>query len=120
MKKIKAGKELRAVKAELVEGQEGICPLCGIPFNGIEERNIVVDHDHSTGVIRGALHRGCNGVEGKVLCLLKTWGKCRTLEDCIKLLESLKNYWIKHKEPQTEYLYPEVKKKVRRRRRKKA
>lgn len=39
----------------LLEKQRGACALCG----GIMERP-VVDHDHSTGIVRGILCHPCN------------------------------------------------------------
>jgi len=27
----------------------------------------VLDHDHSTGYVRGVLHRGCNALEGQIV-----------------------------------------------------
>ena len=32
----------------------------------MEPKNLCVDHDHSTGYIRGVLCRNCNSMEGKV------------------------------------------------------
>lgn len=101
--------ELSEIKRELIKMQGGKCPICGGSLNGVASRNIVVDHDHKTGVIRGALHRGCNGVEGKVLKFLKTWGKCETLRDMVATLERLCKYWKFHRVPQTKWIHPTYK-----------
>lgn len=37
--------------------QEGKCALCHVEFTG---EDIVVDHCHKTGVVRGLIHRKCN------------------------------------------------------------
>lgn len=37
--------------------QDGRCAICGGPPDG---KALAVDHDHSTGYIRGLLCRGCN------------------------------------------------------------
>jgi len=42
---------------KLLEGQEGRCAICG----GTRRQRLSVDHDHSTGVVRGLLCRLCNG-----------------------------------------------------------
>lgn len=42
--------------------QNGICPICLLGLPNIEERiKIAIDHDHTTGRVRGVLHRRCNG-----------------------------------------------------------
>jgi len=38
------------------------CALCGLEFT--ERSRPVVDHDHSTGLVRGLLHRTCNSFLG--------------------------------------------------------
>jgi len=40
--------------------QDGRCPLCGRSLR----KRIVVDHDHSTGKVRGLLHNRCNSMLG--------------------------------------------------------
>lgn len=47
---------------ELLDRQGGVCGLCGKPAR----TNLVIDHDHKTGAVRGLLHPMCNGVLGKV------------------------------------------------------
>lgn len=105
LRKVKRS-ELVTIKRAIIKEQKGLCPICGKTLLNTTARNMVVDHDHETGVIRGVLHRGCNGVEGKVLRYLNTWGKCKTLSEMIRTLERLVKYWKKHKTPQTEYIYP--------------
>lgn len=39
--------------------QGGACPLCERLFDG-DTRRPVVDHDHTTGVVRGLLCQNCN------------------------------------------------------------
>ncbi len=50
-------KELAAFRA-----MHSTCELRGQPFTA--KNPGVVDHDHSTGEIRGVLHRGCNAMLG--------------------------------------------------------
>jgi hypothetical protein len=97
--------ELPAVKKKLIAQQNGVCPICKKDITRALSSNIIVDHDHSTGIIRAALHRGCNGLEGKVMRLVMTWGKARTITEVIKTLENLISFWKLHKEPQTDLIY---------------
>lgn len=48
--------------AVLLLKQGGVCALCGKPPLGNER--LVVDHDHTTGVVRGLIHGVCNTVIG--------------------------------------------------------
>lgn len=50
----------------LVLQQKGVCPLCTYPLLKTVRGGLVLDHEHSTGEVRGVLCRWCNGVLGKV------------------------------------------------------
>lgn len=56
-------REVAEVRAELLNKQSGRCAVCQLPIAKGKE---VLDHDHSTGAIRGVLHAGCNSLLGKV------------------------------------------------------
>lgn len=57
-----ARKDLAAYRAKQLEQQQGLCALCLDPIDG----DAVLDHDHSTGLVRRVLHRGCNCLLGKI------------------------------------------------------
>jgi len=46
---------------ELLTIQSGVCAICGNPPNG---KYLNVDHDHSTGKVRGLLCQSCNVILG--------------------------------------------------------
>lgn len=50
--------------ADLLERQGKRCGLCGGPFETIGKHRLVIDHDHETGAVRGALHYSCNVMLG--------------------------------------------------------
>lgn len=56
--------ETAGVLKQMVAKQGGKCAICGKGFTRTD--GAVLDHCHKTGFIRGALHRSCNGGEGKV------------------------------------------------------
>jgi hypothetical protein len=47
----------------MFKSQSGLCGICSNPLNSISESH--VDHDHSTGSVRGLLCRECNTGLGK-------------------------------------------------------
>lgn len=51
--------------AEMEERQGGLCALCGSPPFG--NRRLDIDHDHTTGVIRGLLCSRCNTALGSFM-----------------------------------------------------
>jgi hypothetical protein len=55
--------EVAGKRQEMYLAQAGRCGLC--QFHIIKGED-VLDHDHSTGAIRGVLHRSCNALLGKV------------------------------------------------------
>lgn len=61
MRRLKVS-EVAAHRAELAEKQGGVCALCGDVFT--DKNPAVLDHDHTTGLVRGVLHRGCNSMLG--------------------------------------------------------
>lgn len=50
-------------RASKLAEQNGACALCG---ERVDPGEAVADHDHTTGVIRGVLHRGCNAMLGHI------------------------------------------------------
>jgi hypothetical protein len=51
-------RELKVTEAQMAKLHSGACHICGQTFN--EERLCHVDHDHSTGMVRGILCTNCN------------------------------------------------------------
>jgi hypothetical protein len=58
--------QMRGVVVKLLKDQGGLCCLCKEPIDLAIAKEGVIDHDHSTGEVRGVLHRWCNGQLGKV------------------------------------------------------
>ena len=48
--------EVKAFREKLLLEQQNICALCRTPIT----KNACLDHDHSSGKVRGVLHHGCN------------------------------------------------------------
>lgn len=63
--------EVATTRAELLAQQGGRCSLCVLPCT---PAHAVLDHDHATGAVRGALHRGCNALLGKIENNYKRYG----------------------------------------------
>lgn len=89
------------VTRQLVRMQGGKCGVCGLPFT--KRDGPVCDHDHDTGIIRGAIHRSCNGAEGRVKSKAKMGHTGVAPADFII---GLGKYLEKHKKPQTKLIYP--------------
>lgn len=66
--------QLNAYKLALVKAQGWTCPVSLKRFDPENLKDAVVDHNHSTGEIRGCLHRSANAVEGKVFSAVGRWG----------------------------------------------
>lgn len=103
--KVKAS-DLPKIKAELIRKQLGRCPISGRDLRAMTSSNVVVDHNHKTGIIRAALPRGINGVEGKLLGLMIRWGGCKSMREVIELMKGFIAYWELHATPQTNYVHP--------------
>ncbi|BAS69541.1 putative DNA endonuclease VII [Pectobacterium phage PPWS1] len=102
-----ARSQVRPTAMRLLQQQGGVCPLCGNPVDLTEKGALVLDHDHETGQVRGALHRSCNSAEGKVANAAGRWGaKSMRYDDIIPFLERLVVYL---KQPAQDMLYPTFK-----------
>lgn len=56
-------REVEVIRNAQIAAQGNKCALCDLP--GVAG-DPVLDHNHSTGAIRGTLHRSCNSLLGKV------------------------------------------------------
>lgn len=54
--------EIATTRAAMLAQQDNHCLLCK---RFIAPKDAVLDHCHTTGHIRGVLHRGCNSILGK-------------------------------------------------------
>ena len=95
------------INKELIRRQLGKCPITKRDLRSMNPSNVVVDHNHKSGVIRAALPRAINGLEGKVKALLLRWGGCKNEGEVISMLRGLADYLELHRTPQTEWLHPE-------------
>jgi len=98
--------EVKAVTEELMIAQKNICPICKKSLLIAKPVDRVLDHNHTTGLVRAVLHRGCNGAEGKVRQVLESWGRAGDNE--LLLIQTLANmgeFWRLHLSPQTEYIH---------------
>lgn len=109
-------KEVKEVKAQILESQGFRCAICGKPLT-LEES--VLDHQHKMrksdengpggdGLVRGALCQGCNLAEGKITNALFRFLQIRTTKDRVLFLQKLIEYYSKGTYP---FVHPtEVKK----------
>lgn len=59
----------------MFKAQGGVCSCCGGQPDGTQRHpDLVVDHDHQTGVVRGLLCNRCNNVLGALHDKTREWG----------------------------------------------
>jgi hypothetical protein len=92
--------ETPSVLKQIVAKQGGVCAICGKPFT--KSDGAVLDHCHKTGFVRGALHRSCNGGEGKVRRQAQ-WSHKGVSPD--EFLIGLGQYLALHSKPQYQLIY---------------
>ena len=100
-KQLKANQVADVLK-QLVARQGGKCGMCSKPFTRADIP--VLDHDHTSGFIRGACHRSCNGAEGRVKTKARLGHKGVLPEDFIIRLGK---YLEKHSTPQVQLIHPQ-------------
>lgn len=54
----------RSEYVRMLEEQGGVCAICRLPESDSNRSRLAVDHDHSSGAIRGLLCRRCNTALG--------------------------------------------------------
>lgn len=91
--------EIKVVRERQLSSQGGCCALCGLPLS---QANARLDHDHSTGAVRGTLHNGCNAMLGKIENGAARFG----LRDIAAFGRGLGPYLNKHAVNVTGYLHP--------------
>ncbi len=92
-------KDLPKVRLAILQAQGFKCPLCRQPLHeSSTKKKPALDHDHTTGYIRGVLCVNCNGKEGKV------WNAARSAagkgNDPKLWLQRLVEYHELHRSPQ--------------------
>ena len=94
---------LNAWKMRQAKEQGGVCPLSLTAFDPRNTKDMVIDHNHLTGEIRGVLSRSGNAVEGKVKNAVARWGGCG--EDYDKIIAYLERLIEYLKQPGTGLMY---------------
>lgn len=72
--------------AAMLSAQGGVCASCEGAAKGRWKSRLHVDHDHSTGKVRGLLCQNCNIALGQ-------------LKDSVSTIEKLLEYMKKHRNP---------------------
>lgn len=99
--------QIRPYAMRLLQQQGGVCPLCNRAIDLTIKGELVLDHCHTTGRVRGALHRSCNSAEGRTANAAGRWGaKSMDYAAIIPWLRNLLTYL--EQEP-TDVLYPTFK-----------
>jgi len=94
--------EVAIVLQKLVLHQASKCAVCGHPFT--KRDGAVLDHNHTTGHVRGAIHRSCNGAEGKVRFKAML---CHTGISSEKFVIGLGKYLEHHSKPRINLIHPD-------------
>lgn len=101
MKQLKV-KEIKQTRDQLLLEQGGLCGMCN---QHIIQGQEVLDHNHTTGIIRGVCHRSCNSLEGVLINAVKRYA----VRDLESFMACLASYHKTHEEDQTSLLHPSFK-----------
>ena len=89
--------EVSTIRERFATQQGGRCALCQLPLT-----KPVLDHDHTTGAVRGTLHNGCNALLGKVENNYKRYG----VVNLAAFTHGAAAYLQRHATNQTGFLHP--------------
>ena len=101
MTRISTAQIIQVKAAILTKRQGGKCALCQKPLK--LGADACLDHNHSTGLIRGVLCRNCNGIEGKIRNLVTRGRRNMSHED---YLGEVLRYWLFHLQDRTGLYHP--------------
>ena len=99
--------QLRPFTLSVLAKQGGVCAVCKLPIDIQVKGNksdYVCDHDHSTGEIRGILHRSCNAGLGRMDNAAGRWG-AKSME-YPRIIAWIKQALAYYDSPGTGMLYP--------------
>lgn len=96
--------QVRPTAQKLAREQGGLCPLCQNPLDFSAKNGVCLDHAHDTGLVRGALCRSCNSMEGKVFNAVGRW--CVGKMDYALVVPALKRLVDYLEKTPTEFIYP--------------
>ena len=91
--------EVAAIREAMRAAQAGHCAICQ---QKLTADGAVLDHDHATGAIRAALHRGCNALLGTIENNYKRYG----VHNLPAFLAGVAQYLQKHEQNRTGLLHP--------------
>jgi hypothetical protein len=111
-------KDIHRVRGEIKASQSDCCAVCGGSFNShtyhqkkkkiVPKYKACLDHDHSSGVVRGVLCSYCNAVEGKINSAIKRYHPyCNTQEERTVLIQQVSDYMLLHTTDQTNLIHPD-------------
>lgn len=100
LRKLKASEVAQVREAIRTKRQKGICPLCDTK---VAAAQATLDHDHTTGLIRGVLCRNCNGIEGKIKNLVRRAKRALSPDEWMR---NLLDYHAWHKTDRTNLIHP--------------
>lgn len=92
--------QITEVRTAQLVAQGGKCALCRLTCKA---DNAVLDHCHTTGAVRGTLHRSCNALLGK---LENNAGRFGVLGHFIEFCSGIGAYLMRHKTNVTGLTHP--------------
>lgn len=104
MKTIKITRgQVRSISLKLLKEQGGVCLVCKKPIDLGIKGEMVADHNHLSGNIRGILHRSCNSGLGKLDNAVGRWiSKSMQYSDIVPMLKNIVEYYERE---ETKYIY---------------
>ena len=108
-------KDIPLLRAKLLSEQDGKCLICQrvLSKSDVPSRDIHLHHNHDTWMVVGVLCSRCNRVEGKTLSSYTRFTKreINSKQDYLSMLKGLVKLQSKK---ETNYRYPEKRKRIKR------
>lgn len=101
-------KDISLIKEKLIIKQNGLCLICHRELSTLPSRDICLDHNHQSWMVRGVLCRQCNILEAKYARFFVRSGARNKGIGYVEFLKGLIKF---QKVKDTSYRYPEKSKK---------